>query len=258
MYKTVEASVSKRQSRGFSAGGGVGYTWSHDFPYATRILRTARSTTTTRRSVQGQRAYSRRGRHHGELGVPLPARSELRPPPLGARRRHRVTARSARRPWPGSFATGSLSAAAIFATPYDAYRQDNISVVDLRGEKTFTFGDVDKVRLFLDGFNLMNATQPKRSSTRLDRRSSSRRRFSDPVRRASVSALSGSALERSGGSLGSGGFGFLHRGRVGLSHPAIFLSWPNQLVGFLLFTISSSRRNMIAQVPLWMLVSAVH
>jgi hypothetical protein len=27
VYKTVEASVSKRQSRGFSAGGGFGHTW---------------------------------------------------------------------------------------------------------------------------------------------------------------------------------------------------------------------------------------
>jgi hypothetical protein len=58
---------------------------------------------------------------------------------------------------PGGFATGSLTQAAIFATPYNAYRQDNISVVDLRVEKTVKLGSAAKVRLFLDGFNLANA-----------------------------------------------------------------------------------------------------
>jgi hypothetical protein len=58
---------------------------------------------------------------------------------------------------PGSFATGSLSATAIFATPYNAYNQDNISVVDLRVEKTVPLGSQVKVRLFLDGFNLLNS-----------------------------------------------------------------------------------------------------
>ncbi len=50
----------------------------------------------------------------------------------------------------------SLSATAIFATPYNAYRQDNISVVDLRVEKTVPLGSQVKVRLFLDAFNLTN------------------------------------------------------------------------------------------------------
>jgi len=45
----------------------------------------------------------------------------------------------------------------IFATPLNAYRQDNISVVDLRVEKTVALGPQVKVRLFLDGFNLANA-----------------------------------------------------------------------------------------------------
>ena len=41
---------------------------------------------------------------------------------------------------------GTLSATDIFATPYNAYRQDNISVVDLRVEKTVPLGNVAKLR----------------------------------------------------------------------------------------------------------------
>lgn len=50
---------------------------------------------------------------------------------------------------------GSLSNTTVYATLYDAYRQDNISVLDLRGGKTLTFSPV-KLRLFVDGFNLLN------------------------------------------------------------------------------------------------------
>ena len=56
----------------------------------------------------------------------------------------------------GSIANGSTTAVAIFATPLNAFRQDYISVVDLRVEKTVSLGPQAKVRLFLDGFNLTN------------------------------------------------------------------------------------------------------
>jgi hypothetical protein len=61
---------------------------------------------------------------------------------------------------------GSLSATDIFATPYNAYRQDSVSVIDLRVEKTVKLGDVAKVRLFLDGFNLTNAYAAETINTR--------------------------------------------------------------------------------------------
>ena len=65
----------------------------------------------------------------------------------------------------GSNTDGSLSATDIFATPYNAYRQDNVSVVDLRVEKTVKLGAA-KVRLFLDGFNLANAYAAETINTR--------------------------------------------------------------------------------------------
>ena len=45
----------------------------------------------------------------------------------------------------------------VYATPYNANTQDNLSVIDVRVEKTVNLGNAAKVRLFLDGFNLANA-----------------------------------------------------------------------------------------------------
>ncbi len=45
----------------------------------------------------------------------------------------------------------------MYATQYNANAQDNINVFDVRVEKTVNLGDVAKIRLFLDGFNLANS-----------------------------------------------------------------------------------------------------
>ena len=50
----------------------------------------------------------------------------------------------------------SLTNNVAYVTAYNAYRQDNITVVDIRVEKTVTLGSVARLRLFLDGFNLLN------------------------------------------------------------------------------------------------------
>ena len=50
----------------------------------------------------------------------------------------------------------SLTNLVAYVTPYNAYRQDNITVIDVRVEKTLKLGNVSKLRLFLDGFNLAN------------------------------------------------------------------------------------------------------
>ena len=126
--------------------------------------------------------------HPAERGLPLPGGPELRAPRVGVGsgvvRLH--VQRSGRRS--RQLRDRQPDALVIFATPYNAYRQDNISVVDLRVEKTVPLGRQAKVRLFLDGFNLANAyaaetiAQPRRRRT-----SSSRPRFSDRGRRASAS-----------------------------------------------------------------------
>jgi hypothetical protein len=157
-YKTIEASISKRQSHNYSLGAGVGYTWQNDFPYG--FPNTPNGPAAFDYSTY---SFKANGTYNAPFGILLSAVYRFQAGQNYARRVS-VTAPascactfSAAGGGPGGFATGSLTQAAIFATPYNAYRQDNISVIDLRVEKTVKLGDVAKVRLFLDGFNLANA-----------------------------------------------------------------------------------------------------
>jgi len=52
---------------------------------------------------------------------------------------------------------GSLANTTVYADNYGDNKQDNISVLDIRVEKTVNFGSAAKVRLFLDGFNMLNS-----------------------------------------------------------------------------------------------------
>jgi hypothetical protein len=157
-YKTLEASISKRQSHNYSLGAGIGYTWQHDFPYG--YPNTANGPADYDYSTY---SFKANGTYNAPFGILLSAVYRFQAGQNYARRVS-VTAPascactfSAAGGGPGGFATGSLTQSAIFATPYNAYRQDNISVIDLRVEKTVKLGGVAKVRLFLDGFNLANA-----------------------------------------------------------------------------------------------------
>ena len=160
-YKTFEASVNKRMSHNYSLGAGYGYTWRHDFPYG--YPNTPNGPFDEDFSSAGFKAN---GTYNAPFGILLSAVYRYQ---LGENYARRVSvsapasclcAFSAAAGSLGSVANGtngSLSATAIFATPYNAYRQDTISVVDLRVEKTVKLGNAAKVRLFLDGFNLTNA-----------------------------------------------------------------------------------------------------
>jgi hypothetical protein len=156
-YKTVEFSVNKRQSHNYSLGAGFGYTWQHDFPYGY-------PNTPNGPGDYDFTTYSGKANvtYNAKWGILLSAVYRFQ---AGQNYARRVSVSapascactfSAAAGQTGSFATPSLSATAIFATPYNAYRQDNISVVDLRVEKTVPLGNYLKVRLFLDGFNLTN------------------------------------------------------------------------------------------------------
>src|SRR5262249_11137986 len=52
---------------------------------------------------------------------------------------------------------GSLTNTTVYATLYNANQQDNLSVLDVRVEKTVNLASQAKVRLFLDVFNIANA-----------------------------------------------------------------------------------------------------
>jgi hypothetical protein len=159
-YKTFEASLNKRMSHNYSIGAGYGYTWRHDFPYG--FPNTPNGPGDYDFSSAGFKANAQ---FNAPFGILLSAVYRYQ---LGENYARRVSvsapascacAFSAAAGSLGSVANGtngSLSASAIFATPYNAYRQDNISVVDLRVEKTVPLGPA-KIRLFLDGFNLTNS-----------------------------------------------------------------------------------------------------
>jgi len=51
---------------------------------------------------------------------------------------------------------GSATNTTVYVSQYNAFRQDNISVLDVRAEKTFSFG-VTKLRAFFDVYNLLNS-----------------------------------------------------------------------------------------------------
>jgi hypothetical protein len=155
-YKTVEFSLNKRQSHNYSLQGGFGYTWQHDFPYGA-------PNTPNGPFDYDFSTYSAKvsGTYNAPWGILLSAIYRFQAGQNYARRIS-VSAPatcncvfSAAAGSNGSNTNGSLTATSIFATPYNAFRQDNISLIDVRVEKTVPLG-LTKVRLFLDGFNLAN------------------------------------------------------------------------------------------------------
>ncbi len=157
-YKTFEMSLSKRQSHNYSLGAGFGYTSQHDFPYG--YPNTPNGPNDYDFSTY---SFKANGTYNAPFGILLSGVYRYQ---VGSNYARRVSAAapascacsfSAAAGANGSNANGSLTATNIFATDYNAFRQDNISVVDLRVEKTVKLGNAAKVRLFLDGFNLVNA-----------------------------------------------------------------------------------------------------
>jgi Carboxypeptidase regulatory-like domain len=149
-YKTFEASVNKRQGHGFSAGGGFGYTWSHDFPLTyPNTPNGPFDYDYTTANFKGNAQYSL---PWGDVLLSAVYRFQLG---SNYARTLSVSAPASCNCTFGAARGGSLSNTTVYATQYNAYRNDNISVLDLRGEKTVSFSQV-KLRLFVDGFNLLN------------------------------------------------------------------------------------------------------
>jgi len=163
-YKTVEVSATKRMSHHFSGGGGYGYTWINDYPQGYPNTPNA----------PGRNPYSfyslkATGQFELKYGILLSAVYRFQAGQNYARLLTITAANSANcnctwsgangGPSPGSnnFPASSLSTSTVFATPFNAYRQDNLSTFDLRGEKVLNLTRGMRVRLFLDGYNLFNS-----------------------------------------------------------------------------------------------------
>jgi hypothetical protein len=150
-YKTFELSINKRQSHNYSLGGGFGYTWQHDYPL------------TYPNTPNGPFDYDYRGagfKINGQYMAPW----GISISPLFRFQAGSNFARTLVPSAPASCACtfsaargGSLGNTTVYADKYGDNKQDDISVFDVRVEKTVNFGHTAKVRLFLDGFNLLNS-----------------------------------------------------------------------------------------------------
>lgn len=147
-YKTIESSLNKRFSNRWSAQVGGAYTWFKDFP------ETVANSFPQAPNLPGQEDRTRwdlklSGTYEGPWAV--------RFSPL---LRHQAGLNFARTISVGSTAgtaAGAIFAGTIYAEPADSRRNDNITVLDLRVDRTFSLGPRAKVRGFLDLFNITNS-----------------------------------------------------------------------------------------------------
>jgi Carboxypeptidase regulatory-like domain len=157
-YKTVEFAVNKRQSHNYSLSAGASYTWQHDFPRGYPNTPNAPGDFDFT-----SYSFKASGTYNAKWGINLSPVFRFQ---AGANYARQLTPSapascactySAANGGPASGPTASsLTNNVAYVTAYNAYRQDNITVVDIRVEKTVTLGSVARLRLFLDGFNLLN------------------------------------------------------------------------------------------------------
>jgi hypothetical protein len=139
-YKTFEASLSKRYGNRWSASIGGAYTWMTDFP--NDYPQNPNQPGAEDRSVWNFKAS---GSYDGPFGVRIS-------PVL----RHQSGANYARTNTI-SFPSGITgTGTTVYMDASDANREDNIWVFDTRFEKTVSFTDRLRTRLFLDLFNISN------------------------------------------------------------------------------------------------------
>lgn len=142
-YKSIELTLNKRRSRNWSLSSGFGYTWIHDYP-------TGFPNTPNGPFDQDRRMYSFKA--NGTYTLPyglLLSGAYLFQAGANYARTLAVSA-------PASCAC-TFTAANLAVTPYNAFAYDNVSLLDLRVQKTFELGSTATLRLFLDGFNLANS-----------------------------------------------------------------------------------------------------
>jgi hypothetical protein len=166
-YKTLEFSVSKRQSHNWSANAGFGYTWSRDYP----VGNPGGGTTGFPNTPNGPGCADGNGgstapcdysaynlKATGIYNFPFNILTSLS-------YRYQVGLNYARTVGPSAPASCNCTFSAarqgmptnttVYVSPYNQFRQDDISVIDVRIEKTVNIR-ATKVRLFGDVYNITN------------------------------------------------------------------------------------------------------
>jgi hypothetical protein len=143
-YKTFEASVNKRFGNRWSMQAGGSHTWAHDFPgnYPNNPNGVFDEDTT-------RWDFKVSGTWEGPLAI--------RFSPL---LRHQAGANYARQISVGAATAtsfGAIFSGTINAEPLNSRRHDNITVLDLRLERSFALGYGTRIRGFLDLFNITNS-----------------------------------------------------------------------------------------------------
>lgn len=149
-YKTIELAFSKRESHNWNANAGFGYTWKHDYPSL------GYPNTPNGPFAQDYSFYSLKatGGYTFPWGMLASIAYRFQAGSNFARTISPTAPASCACTFTAS-REGNATNLSVYLTPYNAYRQNNISVVDLRVEKTVNIGPT-KLRLFGDLYNLAN------------------------------------------------------------------------------------------------------
>ncbi|PYQ92608.1 MAG: hypothetical protein DMG02_00740 [Acidobacteria bacterium] len=154
-YKTIEFSASKRQSHNWSASGGFGYTWQHDVPETPNVGH-GYPGTPNGPIDQDYTTYNFKatGMYNFPYGILASLSYRFQ---IGVNYA-RTLSPTAPAPCNCTFSAsrqGDPTNTTVYVTAYNDFRQDNISVLDLRLEKTVNLR-ATKLRLFGDIYNITN------------------------------------------------------------------------------------------------------
>lgn len=144
-YHTVEASMIRRGGDRWSLQAGGSHTWAHDFPEGYP-------------NDPNAPADERATRWDFKLSGTYDGPWQIRVAPL---LRHQAGANFARTISVGSAAAaavGAIYSGTIYAEPRNARRLDNITVLDLRVERSIRLAGTLRARAMLDLFNITNSS----------------------------------------------------------------------------------------------------
>lgn len=143
-YKTVEASMIKRQGNRWTVQVGGSHTWALDFPGAYPNDPNGQFDEPTTRWD-----FKVSGSYEAPFGIRI---SPLVRHQAGQNFARQISVGSA-----AATAAGAIYAGTIYAEARNARRQDNITVFDVRADKAFTLKGTLRLRLLADAFNITNS-----------------------------------------------------------------------------------------------------